>query len=209
MMHNPALQPTANPLRGLSAAELGRYASWRGGMAHSKFDETDRRAVIDELSRRLDVRISRVGRRRKWLRDHSGRNYWVLGGYADWHGIPEEMMDAEIADPSGGLVVIAMRRQSDMEIFLGPLAPLVAARRKLSRANQSSGDYQFTFRRRGGHLFVDQDSSVTLSSLVSFSFDETEKESAKRVEETMKLFAALPEDEQRELFKKLLKKLSG
>ena len=23
-MHNPALQPTANPLRGLSAAELGR-----------------------------------------------------------------------------------------------------------------------------------------------------------------------------------------
>ena len=24
MMHNPALQPTANPLRGLSAAELGR-----------------------------------------------------------------------------------------------------------------------------------------------------------------------------------------
>ena len=27
MMHNTALQPTANPLRGLSAAELGRYAS--------------------------------------------------------------------------------------------------------------------------------------------------------------------------------------
>ena len=25
-MHNPALQPTANPLRGLPAAELGRYA---------------------------------------------------------------------------------------------------------------------------------------------------------------------------------------
>ena len=24
--HNPVLQPTANPLRGLSAAELGRYA---------------------------------------------------------------------------------------------------------------------------------------------------------------------------------------
>ena len=25
-MHNPALQPTANPLRGLSVAELGRWA---------------------------------------------------------------------------------------------------------------------------------------------------------------------------------------
>ena len=27
MSHNNALQPTANPLRGLSAAELGRYAA--------------------------------------------------------------------------------------------------------------------------------------------------------------------------------------
>ena len=27
MMHNPVLEPTANPLRGLSAAEFGRYAA--------------------------------------------------------------------------------------------------------------------------------------------------------------------------------------
>ena len=27
MKYNKALQPTANPLRGLSAAELGRYAA--------------------------------------------------------------------------------------------------------------------------------------------------------------------------------------
>ena len=171
-------------------------------MAHAKLDETDRRAVIDELGRHLGVQINRVGRRRKWLRDRSGRNYWVLGGYADWHGIPEEMMDAEVADPSGGFVVIAMRRKSDMEIFLGPLAPLVAARRKLSRANQSTGDYQFTFRRRGSHLLLDKDVSVTLSSLASFSFDETEMEATKRVEEAGKLFAALPEEERRELLKK-------
>ena len=178
-------------------------------MAHAKFDETDRRAVIDELGRHLGVQINRVGRRRKWLRDRSGRNCWVLGGYADWHGIPEEMMDAEVADPSNGFVVIAMRRQSDMEIFLGSLAPLVAARRKLYRANQSTGDYQFTFRRRGSHVLLDQDASVTLSSLASFSFDETEKESKKRVEEVVKQFAALPEDEQRELLKEFLKKRGG
>ena len=33
MMHNKALQPTANPLRGLSAAELGRYAAECNGDA--------------------------------------------------------------------------------------------------------------------------------------------------------------------------------
>ena len=178
-------------------------------MAHAKFDGTDRRAVIDEVGRHLGVQINRVGRRRKWLRDSSGRNYWVLGGYADWHGIPEEMMDAEVADLSGGFVVIAMRRQSDMEIFLGPLAPLVAARRKLYRAKQSTGDYQFTLRRRGSRLILDQDASVTLSSLASFSFDETEKESKRRFEEVMKQFAALPEDERQELLKEILKKRSN
>ena len=31
MLHNKTLQPTANPLRGLSAAELGRYASYVPG----------------------------------------------------------------------------------------------------------------------------------------------------------------------------------
>lgn len=125
-----------------------------------------------------------------------------MGGYADWHGIPEEMMNAEVADPSGGFVVVAMRRQSDMEVFLAPLAPLVSARRKQSRANRSTGGYQFTFRRRGSHLLLDQDASVTLSSLISLSFDETEKEAAGSVEEASKLFAALPEEDQRELLKK-------
>lgn len=27
--HNKEMQPTVNPLRGLSAAELGRYAAWK------------------------------------------------------------------------------------------------------------------------------------------------------------------------------------
>ena len=36
MMHNKALQPTANPLRGLSAAELGRYVSDGRSDAHGQ-----------------------------------------------------------------------------------------------------------------------------------------------------------------------------
>ena len=36
MMHNPALQPTANPLRGLPAAELGRYAASNYSLMNEK-----------------------------------------------------------------------------------------------------------------------------------------------------------------------------
>ena len=36
MTANQSLQPTANPLRGLSAAELGRYAATRDDHGHTR-----------------------------------------------------------------------------------------------------------------------------------------------------------------------------
>jgi hypothetical protein len=174
-------------------------------MTQMKFDETDRRAVIDALSRHFGVRIEPVGRRRKWLRDNAARSYWVLGGYGEWHGIPEEMMDAEVSRPSGGFFVIAMRHRSTMEIFISPLVPLVAARAKLNRASQTTGDYQFTFKKRGTHLIIDQIPNATLSELTGFSFDKTEKDSLARFRKAEKLVGALSEDELKKLQDELKK----
>ena len=171
-------------------------------MAQSKFDETDRRAVIDALSHHFGVRLARVGRRRKWLRDDAGHSYWILGGYGEWHGLPEDMMDAEVSSPSDGFIVIAMRQRSVMEIFIGPLAPLVAARPKLYRASKTTGDYQFTFKKRGACLIINQVPSASLSDLTGLSFDDTEKDSLKRFQEVEKLIGALSEDEREELLEK-------
>jgi hypothetical protein len=172
-------------------------------MIRTKFDETDRRAVIDALTRCHDVRLTPVGRRRKWLRDNAGRSYWVLGGYEEWHGIPEEMMDAEVSSPSGGFIVIAMRQKSAMEIFIGPVAPLVSARASLRRASKTTGDYQFTFKKRGAHLVIEQAPNVNLTELTAFSFDESEKDSVARYREVEKLIDALSDEERKELFRKL------
>ena len=60
-----------------------------------KFDNLARLRVIDAVHEHFDVTLKRVGRRYKWLRDESGRNWWVLGGKDDWHGIPEDMMEHE------------------------------------------------------------------------------------------------------------------
>lgn len=148
-------------------------------ISRKKFDETDRQAVIDMLSRHFGVRLQPVGRRRKWLRDDAGRKFWVLGGYEDWHGIPEEMMDAEVISPSRGYIVIAIRHCSTIEVFIGPLTSLVAARAHLSRASQTTGDYQFKVEKKvekhGTRLLIKQVPNAALSELTTFSFNETEK----------------------------------
>ena len=64
-------------------------------MKKVKFDEVDRDCVIDALQKRYGVQLDRVPPYRKWLRDESGKNWWVLGGVDDWHGIPKEMMEGE------------------------------------------------------------------------------------------------------------------
>jgi hypothetical protein len=108
----------------------------------SKFDEADREAVIRVIQDRYCVRLTPVGRRPKWLRDDNGKNYWVLGASAGWHGVPEEMMDAETKTPTAGKLVIANRSREAIQVFDGPLEPLVRNRNKLSR--NKIGDYQFT-----------------------------------------------------------------
>lgn len=170
-------------------------------MKQVKFDETDRRAVIDELGKRLCVRLQPVPRRRKWLRDELGRNHWVLGGYGEWHGIPNDMMDAEVASGTGGFIVVAIRHEATLEIYIGPLAPLVENRRKLFRSN--TGDYQFTFRKRGSSLIIDPIPGVVLSNLAKFSFGNAEKSSLQLRRDAEKLIDELSEQERRELLETL------
>ena len=67
-------------------------------MAERKFDETDRSAVVRNVERTLGVTLSRVGRRRKWYSDEAGKSFWIIGGYGEWHGVTEEMMDAEVSN---------------------------------------------------------------------------------------------------------------
>lgn len=172
-------------------------------MTSVRFDEIDRRAVIDSLSRQLGVRLTVVGRRRKWLKDEFQRHYWVIGGYGEWHGIPAEMMDAEVASPSGGILAIAMRLRQAIQIYVSPLAPFVDARSALNRARKTTGDYQFTYTKRGIHLVIDQAPSIALSDLTGFSFDDTAKTAVKKSREAEKLIAALPENELRALLTKL------
>ena len=102
-----------------------------------KFDETDRRAVVSAVEKQLNVRLKRVNRRRKWFRDEAGRNYWILGGYGEWHGIPDNMMQDEVGASSNGFIAVATRQRAAIEIHIGSLSSIVQGRASLYRAHSA------------------------------------------------------------------------
>ena len=175
-------------------------------MSAKKFDNIDRKRVIRVAEEHFGVKLSKVGRRPKWLHDEAGRNYWVLGGYGDWHGIPEEMMDAEINAPLEGVLVVAVRRKASMEVFAGSVGELIEGKDKLYRAKKTTGDYQFTYKVRGTHLIVEQLPIFSLKKIRAMSYEADEKESDIAVDNVTKLFEKMSKEEQAEFLKSLREK---
>jgi len=172
-------------------------------MSSDKFDETDRRAVVSAVEKRLRVRLMRVGRRRKWFQDEVGRNYWILGGYGEWHGIPEDMMQNEIDASVSGFIAVATRQRAAIEIYIGSLSAILEDRAKLYRARETTNDYQFTFKKRGNSLVIDQIPSAVLADLGGFSFTEADKNGVARIEEAKHLFEKLSAEDKKRLLESL------
>lgn len=128
-----------------------------------KFDETDRSKVISEVEKHFGVKLSRVEKYRKFLQDTSGKSYWVLGGYDDWHGISSGMLKEEQRRATAGVLVVAKRHKSTIDIFCGPLQPLIAGYRELSHTQ--TGDYQFNVAIRGNSMTLKEVQGLTLKKL--------------------------------------------
>jgi hypothetical protein len=171
-----------------------------------KFDEADREAVIRAIEDRLGVRLSPVGRRRKWLRDGDGRSYWVLGGYGEWHGIPEEMIDAEAKNPTTGMLVIANRKREALQVFVGPVDPVVRNRHRLYRARKTTGDYQFTLTQKGARLHINQVPGFALTELSTFGYTADEKAKDQGIHAAKGLLRKLTKEQIAEFLRDLDKK---
>ena len=128
-----------------------------------KFDEVDRKKVIAEIEEHFGVMLTRVGNHRKFLIDASGKSYWVLGGYDDWHGIPSNVLAEEQRRSNDGVLVVAKRHRTSIDVFVGPLQPLIANNRNLSHTR--TGDYQFNVSIRGNIMTIKEIPTITLKKL--------------------------------------------
>lgn len=119
--------------------------------------------MISEVECHFRVKLARVGGYRKFLIDANGKSYWVLGGYEDWHGITAKMMKEEQRRLSDGVLVVAKRYRGKIDIFSGPLQPLIEHSGDLSHT-QTAG-YQFHITIRGNNLTVNEIQGLSLRKL--------------------------------------------
>jgi hypothetical protein len=128
-----------------------------------KFDESDRKKVIAEVEEHFGVKLTPVGRHRRFLRDASDKAYWVLGGYDEWHGIPSEVIAEEQRRSSNGVLVVAKRHRTSIDVFAGSLQLFIANSHDLSHAR--AGDYQFHVTIRGSVMSINEIPSLALKKI--------------------------------------------
>ena len=132
-------------------------------MTTDKFNENDRSIAISQVESHFAVKLSPVGRQHKVLQDMFGRIYWVLGGYQEWHGVSHAMLNEATIHKAEDVLVIAKRRQTEIESFYGPLEPLLTNSNALSHTE--TGDYQFNILISGSVLSIAQLPGVSLRTM--------------------------------------------
>jgi hypothetical protein len=173
-------------------------------MKKLKFDETDREKVISEIEKFFKVILTRSGRRRKSLSDQNKKSCWVLGGYDNWHGIPPDMMAEEKKRSTNGILVVAKRYTSRIDIFIGSLQKLVDNENFLSHTQ--NGDFQFNIDIRGDHLFVKEVDGLTLIRLGGSTYSQEDKEIDSKDIELKGIIRGLSLEQKRKLIEELVAK---
>lgn len=168
-----------------------------------KFDGLDRDRVVDAIQEHEGVKLQKMGRTFKWSRDASGRNWWILGGKETWHGIPETMMNDEKCAQVEGVLVIAYKKRTRIDVFKGPLGPLVSASKMLSRAGQPPREFHFDVKVSGTRMQCIQIPNVVLDRLVTIPHSEEDRERGRKLDEFQKSISAMSREDLTALMDKL------
>lgn len=112
-----------------------------GLMGTLKFGDRERTRVIDAIEKLKNIKLQQIGNYKKFLKDSDGAYYCIVGGTADWHGIPKEVMDYAKKDCSNFYLAVARLLKTRIELYMGPFKPLVDSKGSLTE-NQR-GDFQF------------------------------------------------------------------
>lgn len=81
-----------------------------------RFDDVDRDKVISEMEKALQIKLTKVGRRRKYLQDQNGVRYCIFGG-DDWHGLPEDVVTAELSKDYSSKIVVASKAAQHVNVI--------------------------------------------------------------------------------------------
>ncbi len=110
-------------------------------MIDTKFGDHERDRVIERVETLKNTKLTPVPNYKKFLKGSDESYYCIVGGSGDWHAIPKQVMEQAERNYSKFSLVIARLLRTKIEIYEGPIKPLVDSRCSLTRTEQ--GDYQF------------------------------------------------------------------
>ena len=172
-----------------------------------KFGDTERRRVIEELEKLFSMKLTPIKSYKKYLSGTDGKKYCIVGGYEEWHGVPDEVIVQDQAGIAKTVLVVAVVLRDKIEMFLGPIEPLAKNRDMLTLV--SGGGYQFNIKSTfGGRMYIKELSDYSLSKIQEFSYSPREKDKEKSMHGLVKEFKRLS-PQARERFLMELKELKS
>ena len=114
-----------------------RYASHMS----EKFDSIDRARVVSYLEEKFSIRLRRIDNRGKYQVDQDGTRYVIFGGYRNWHGIPDAIIEDLESCNAKAIMVVALIDGAAMRIFAGPMEKFMLSVHTLNRLGDDKYDF--------------------------------------------------------------------
>ena len=81
-----------------------------------RFDNIDRQHMITEIEKKFKSKLSKVDKRKIYLKNSQNIHFVVLGGNEDWHGIPDNVIE-DIESVDEKYLVIAIKQIESLKIY--------------------------------------------------------------------------------------------
>jgi hypothetical protein len=111
------------------------------------------------------------------------------------------MLDEKARRATDGVLVVAKRYKNIIDIYSGPLQPLIKSKHSLSHTQK--GDYQFNIDIRGNHLSIKEVQGLYLTKLGEAPYSVEEKCSDTKAKEIKSLLNKLTPEERDQLLREL------
>jgi hypothetical protein len=110
-------------------------------MSTIKFGDPERTRIIEAIEKLKSIQLQQIGSYKKFLQGSDGAYYCIVGGTADWHGIPKEVFAYASKDCSNFYLAVARLLKNRIELYMGPFKPLVDSKGMLTKNERR--DFQF------------------------------------------------------------------
>jgi hypothetical protein len=164
-----------------------------------KFDKLDRQYVIEEVERIFDTKLTRVGRRRIYLKSTQSARFIVLGGIEDWHGIPDDVIE-DIESFDDIHLVLAIKKQETIKIYHCDMTVFLENLEKLNRPGNDK--FAFNIDEYREYARIRKATAVTLDLLVEINYTAGDRKITETKDNLKKLLDRLSPEERSRLISK-------